>query len=72
MIDDVLTDGDNLLAIPVLWASHHIQKLQHNLPFGLDRPQFIEVVFQEFPDEMEIEGTPQFKDSNDGKDGLQF
>ena len=41
-----------LLAVPVLGASQHRQKLEEDLSFGFSRGSLIEVVFQEFPDEV--------------------
>lgn len=65
VIDNVLTDHNDLLAISVLGPSHHVQELQHYLTLCLSRRTLVEIVFQELPDKMKIEGSSQFEDPHE-------
>ena len=61
-----------LLAVPVLGASQHRQKLEEDLSFGFSRGSLIEVVLQEFPDEVQVQGPSQFEHSNQAEKCLQI
>ena len=72
VVYDLLADRDYLLAVAVLGASQHGQELEENLPLGFGGGSLVEVVLQEFPDEVQVQGPSQLEDSNQAEECLQI